>query len=539
MKFSTLGLMAGLAASAAAEDLLFVDTFQYDEYIEATTTLGYTAKVVTEAEWNTMTSADFAAFKAIVIADPDCAVDPTDLDFLASSNSVWGPAVQGNIVLIGTDPTFHDDVGKAGATTLIDNAIKFAASGTTSTGQSQTGLYFALSCYYQSVDNATVDALSYFGDFEVRGNLDCYNTVHIVASSPALGTLDDAALSDWSCSVHEAFSVYPSVGVNGFQALAIAQNIIGAGSQTFADGTIGLPYIISRGATPSGCGNGIWQPTFGEECDDGKNNGVLGDPCSISCKCLSGRPAGNGTCLPPLVSSSSSSSAPPPVSTVYSNHSTTVTDTVVSTTTFCPGTYVTPTPPKTYIIGVEVIVYIEIIENCKTLGLTETVTEYITSTGSSYEKPIWNTDLPGYPCYSCALSSAGLTYSGFITASVTTCSSPPPSYTYTPPNPVIVLGASSSPYTLSTYPAVTVGSSETVYVVAATSASPHVHVQGTVYPTTTIATYATYATYAPSATPYPTSKNNGTLTPYTGGAGKVEVGLAAVAGLLLAAVVGL
>jgi hypothetical protein len=40
--------------------------------------------------------------------------------------------------------------------------------------------------------------------------------------------------------------------------------------------------------------------------------------------------------------------------------------------TFCPGTYVTPTPPKTYIIGVEVIVYIEIIENCKTLGLTET-----------------------------------------------------------------------------------------------------------------------------------------------------------------------
>jgi hypothetical protein len=101
MKFSTLGLMAGLAASAAAEDLLFVDTFQYDEYIEATTTLGYTAKVVTEAQWNTMTSADFAAFKAIVIADPDCALDPTDLGFLASSNSVWGPAVQGNIVLIG------------------------------------------------------------------------------------------------------------------------------------------------------------------------------------------------------------------------------------------------------------------------------------------------------------------------------------------------------------------------------------------------------------------------------------------------------
>ncbi len=220
--------------------------------------------------------------------------------------------------------------------TLIDNAIRFAASGVSSTGQSQTGLYFALSCYYQDVANATVDALSYFGDFEVRGDLDCYNEAHIVASSPALGTLDDTALSNWSCSVHEAFSVYPSVGVNGFQALAIAQNIIGAGSQTFGDGTIGLPYIISRGATPAGCGNGIWEPAFGEECDDGKNNGVAGDPCSLSCKCLSGRPSGSGTCLPPLGNSStSSSSSSKSTSAPYGNYSistATTTDTIVKTT---------------------------------------------------------------------------------------------------------------------------------------------------------------------------------------------------------------
>jgi len=106
MKFYTLGLAAGLAASAVAEDLLFVDTFEYDEYAESINTLGLTAKVVTETEWSAMTTADFAAFKAIVIADPNCATDPTDLDFLASSNKVWGPAVQGNIVLIGMDPLF-------------------------------------------------------------------------------------------------------------------------------------------------------------------------------------------------------------------------------------------------------------------------------------------------------------------------------------------------------------------------------------------------------------------------------------------------
>jgi hypothetical protein len=113
--------------------------------------------------------------------------------------------------------------------------------------------------------------------------------------------------------------------------LAIAQDIIGVGSQTFGDKTIGLPYIISRGATPAGCGNGVWEKAFGEECDDGKNNGVGDDACSISCKCLSGRPAGDGTCLPPLGGSSSSSTKP--TSTPYGNYSTKVVTATTGSTT--------------------------------------------------------------------------------------------------------------------------------------------------------------------------------------------------------------
>jgi cysteine-rich repeat protein len=184
---------------------------------------------------------------------------------------------------------------------LIDDAIKFAAAGVSPTGQSQTGLYFALSHYYDTVDNATVTPLSYFGDFEVRGNLNCYDNSHLVASSPAIAGLTDDSLSNWSCSVHEAFTAFPTVGLNGFQTLAIAKDIAGEGSQTFGDGSMGLPYIISRGATPAGCGNGIWEPQLGEECDDG--NTVNGDGCSASCKCESGRPKGDGTCLPKLSAS--------------------------------------------------------------------------------------------------------------------------------------------------------------------------------------------------------------------------------------------
>ena len=143
---------------------------------------------------------------------------------------------------------------------------------------------------------ATVDALSEFGEFTVRGELGCYNDAHIVASSPALGSLNDGDLSGWGCSVHEAFASYPTEGLNGFTALATARNILGVGSKTFGDGSIGLPYIISRGATPAGCGDGEWNAELSEECDDG--NTENGDGCSLSCKCESGRPKGDGTCLP-------------------------------------------------------------------------------------------------------------------------------------------------------------------------------------------------------------------------------------------------
>jgi hypothetical protein len=189
------------------------------------------------------------------------------------------------------DSTSGADQSNHGKTVLIDHSIKFAASGT------GTGLYFSLSQYYDSIAVSNVDALAYFGTFEVRGQLSCYDKVHIVASSPSIDTLTDAYLSNWGCSVHEAFSIFPSVGLNGFQAIAIADGVVAPGTQQFAGGHTGLPYIITRGATPAGCGDGNWDGPLGEECDDGSQNGKSGSGCSISCKCLSGNAKGDGTCL--------------------------------------------------------------------------------------------------------------------------------------------------------------------------------------------------------------------------------------------------
>lgn len=215
------------------------------------------------------------------------------------------------MILIGTDPTYHAS-SRSGAINLIDDAIKFAASGPIG-----TGLYFSLSCYYDSVNITTIKALSYFGTFYVRGRLACYNDAHLVATADELTTVDDSKLGNWSCSVHEVFTEYPKLGIapgtDGFEALAIARNATGDGEETYADGSAGIPYIIARGATPVGCGDGVVNSP--EECDNGTLNGTPGNPCSASCKCLYGV-VSPGVCGPANTTSSSSMSSS---SKIYSN----------------------------------------------------------------------------------------------------------------------------------------------------------------------------------------------------------------------------
>jgi hypothetical protein len=99
--FSSFGVLTALFCSSFAEDLLFVDGLTGREIDEAGL-LGYSTKIVTIAEWNTMQTADFAGFKAIIIGDNFGDGDVSHIQFLEDTNSVWGPAVQGNIIVHGT-----------------------------------------------------------------------------------------------------------------------------------------------------------------------------------------------------------------------------------------------------------------------------------------------------------------------------------------------------------------------------------------------------------------------------------------------------
>jgi len=198
---------------------------------QAAIAAGYDVEVVDTAGWSAKTTADFASYRAIVLGDPSCGSE-SDVQAAADTTAVWGPAIDGNVIIDGTDPVYHNGVE------LTNGAVRFAAD-----EPGKTGAYISLSCYYDGTGPMTpvpvLDALAPDG-FTVTGDLGCFDDVHIVASHPALAGITDEDLSGWGCSVHEAFDSWP----DDFLVLAIA---LAGDSYTAPDGTVGTPYILARG----------------------------------------------------------------------------------------------------------------------------------------------------------------------------------------------------------------------------------------------------------------------------------------------------
>jgi YD repeat-containing protein len=188
-----------------------------------------------ETTWASKTTADFAAFDAIVFGDePPCDFVPDIWATAVGNAAVWSAAVKGNVVILGTDPDFHDKPD------LVQNAVNFADSG------NGTGLYVALGCAYwdNSVPTPTsVPLLSQFGNFVVRDVVNCPNNAHIVAHNPVLDSLSDAYLSNWSCSAHEGFDTWPS----SFTPLTIIEDAETSFSFVAGDGSSGLVYMLASG----------------------------------------------------------------------------------------------------------------------------------------------------------------------------------------------------------------------------------------------------------------------------------------------------
>jgi len=65
--------------------------------------LGYTVVVDSDAAWLARSTADFGTFRAIILGDPTCSYPASPyLDAADASKATWGPAIDGNVLLIGS-----------------------------------------------------------------------------------------------------------------------------------------------------------------------------------------------------------------------------------------------------------------------------------------------------------------------------------------------------------------------------------------------------------------------------------------------------
>lgn len=195
--------------------------------------LGLSVDWATPSSWGLKA---YGGYKAIVLGDPGCTFG--SLAAAEANAAVWGAAVTGNVVIIGTDPGTHNSSTLPGPAQLMKSAIQFAAAGP------GTGAVIVLSCRYSGASaGTTVNVLGGLGIFKAQGAT--AEQVSIVATHPALSGLTDALLSTWGNSVHEGFNSWPA----SFMPLAIATDA--SLPHTFPrDDPKGFPYILARGVHP-------------------------------------------------------------------------------------------------------------------------------------------------------------------------------------------------------------------------------------------------------------------------------------------------
>lgn len=215
---------------------------------------GYTVTAVDGAQWDAMTAAQFKQYQVLIIGDPTCG--PADgvgtFQAAVTNESTWEPVVMssgGNKVIIGTDPTYHYTYGSGpNANILEKNGIAYAGA-----VSGATGAYVDLSCTYTFASNGTpvplLDGLSSHGpgSFTV-GGAPCAGSISLVSATGPTAGLTDGDLSNWSCSVHEYFTQFPS----DYTPLALATDpsvpVTYTGTDVDTGGTVsGSPYILVSG----------------------------------------------------------------------------------------------------------------------------------------------------------------------------------------------------------------------------------------------------------------------------------------------------
>jgi choice-of-anchor A domain-containing protein len=251
--------------------------------------------VVTAEQWRAMTAQQFMAYRALIIGDAACQSGTEAFQAAVDTRGRWGPFIDGDVALLSTDPVSN------GTPQLVENAIRFVLNSV----QRRTGMYIALGCAYQGAPaNTPVPLLEPFGVFTVQGVPGCADSAHLFEMNT--GTMgrdlwDSLLAGNGGCAARSVFTQYPD---RNFSFVALAQSSQGTplpGERIYSDFLwepdvetlfAGTPYVLVRGAATRGAGCGLVDAVpSGEECDMGDGMNGQGatagqDPlntCSYSC----------------------------------------------------------------------------------------------------------------------------------------------------------------------------------------------------------------------------------------------------------------
>jgi RHS repeat-associated protein len=215
----------------------------------------------------------FGGFTAIVIGDPSTSATcsstvPADaLQYAAD----WGPAVKGNVAVLGTAPVLAGSAGQQ----LLDDAITYAVTGGAS---GNTGLYASLDCDYSAQPAGTAVPLLASvggGGFTVTGqggncpgDAGTPNRLQVISDAQFNG-LTASNLGPWSspaCSVQETLTSW-TAGLSGLAYDSAAT----PATFTASNGATGQAYVVA-GTLPT-AGTLALAPSQGGEVPAGTTAG--------------------------------------------------------------------------------------------------------------------------------------------------------------------------------------------------------------------------------------------------------------------------
>jgi uncharacterized protein (TIGR03382 family) len=251
--------------------------------------------VLKPEEWRLLTAVQFMEYRTIIIGDAGCQSGEAAFQAAIDTRRLWGAIIDGDVVIVSTNPASNI------TPRLVDNAIRVALD----SAQFRTGMYISLGCAYQNAPPSTVvTLLEPFGHFKVQGVPNCGTAGHFFRMFPTTlsrGITDGQLPGAGGCVARSVFTSYPD---HTFAFAALATGTPEApipGQQTYIDYLfeedvetefVGTPYVIVKGATAlsAGCGDQDHGPPD-EECDFGDNgNGRPAPPgddpessCSHSC----------------------------------------------------------------------------------------------------------------------------------------------------------------------------------------------------------------------------------------------------------------